>query len=71
MADGHGAKSNELSYILELIKQKKDGRYEKKVIKICEQEFGLCEKEVLDSLQEGIKRGMLKKVYKNNKCSYL
>ena len=55
MADGHGAKSNELSYILELIKQTKDGRYEKKIIQICEQEFGLCEKEVLDSLQEGIK----------------
>ena len=71
MADGHGAKSNELSYILRLIKQKKDGRYEKKIIQICEQEFGLCEKEVLDSLQEGTKRGMLKKVYKNNKCSYL
>ena len=49
---------------------KKDGQYEENIIQICEQEFGLSEKEVLDSLKEGIKRNALKKVYKNNKSSY-
>ena len=65
--------SNELNYILkaiELIKMKKDGQYEEKIIQICKQEFGFSVKEVLDSLKEGIERNVLKKVYKNNKSSY-
>ena len=55
MADGRGEMSNELNYILnaiELIKMKKDGQQEEKIIQICKQEFGLSEKEVLDSLKE-------------------
>ena len=55
MADGLGEMSNELNYILnaiELIKMKKDGQQEEKIIQICEQEFGLSEKEILDSLKE-------------------
>ena len=65
--------SNELNYILktiELIKMKKYGQYEEKIIQICKQEFGFSVKEVLDSLKEGIERNVLKKVYKNNKSSY-
>ena len=71
--DGRGKMSNELNYILkalELIKMKKDGQYEEKIIQICKQEFGFSVKEVLDSLKEGIERNVLKKVYKNNKSSY-
>ena len=55
MADGRGEMSNELNYILnaiELIKMKKDGQQEEKIIQIYEQEFGLSEKEILDSLKE-------------------
>ena len=55
MADGRGEMSNELNYILnaiELIKMKTDGQHEEKIIQICEQEFGLSEKEILDSLKE-------------------
>ena len=55
MADGLGEMSNELNYILnaiELIKMKKDGQQEEKIIQICEQEFGLSEKEILGSLKE-------------------
>ena len=73
MADGREDMSNELNYVLkaiELMKMKKDGQYEEKIIEICEQEFGLSEKEVVDSLKEGIERNILKKVYKNNKSSY-
>ena len=55
---------------IELIKKKKDGRYEQKIIQICKQELGLSEKETLDSLKEVIERNVFKKVYINNKCSY-
>lgn len=37
---------------------------------MCEQEFGLSEEDVLDSLREGIEIHMFEEVYKNNKCSY-
>ena len=49
--------SNELNYVLdarELIKKKKDSHYEEKIIQICKKEFGLSEKQVLDSLKESI-----------------
>ena len=55
---------------IELIKKKKDGQYEQKIIQICKQELGLSEKETLDSLKEVIERNVFKKVYINNKCSY-
>ena len=57
-----GEMSNELNYILKtvkLIKKKKYGQYEEKIIQICEQEFGLSEKFFLDSLKEVIQRNVL------------
>ena len=61
MADGNGEITNELHYVLkaiELIKMKKDGQYEEKIMQICEQEFGLSEKEVLEKKNYLLKEGI-------------
>ena len=49
---------------------KKDRQYEENIIQICREEFGLSEKEDLDSIKEGINTDVLKNVYKSNKFSY-
>ena len=57
MANGDGDLSNGLNYILkaiELIKKKKAGQYEEKIIHIRKREFVLSEKEALDSLKGSI-----------------
>ena len=43
---------------------KKDRQYEENIIQICREEFGLSEKEDLDSIKEGINTDVLKNVYK-------
>ena len=53
-----------------MIKKKKEGQYEEKIMQVCVKEFDLNKEEVLTSLKKAVDDRMLKIVNKNNKNSY-
>ena len=67
MPDGRVTETESLKKILDTIlklKKKKEGRFEEKIIQICEEEFDLNKEEVLTSLRKAVEDRMSKIVNK-------